>query len=454
MVHFRGTEYKSHTSCISEAQKYQGALYKEKDRGSKQDRRGQTNGNTSQAMIARKAYVEDAPEGDEEKVVAVVDVPPRAPTPPPVSATLLDNVNVMDFLVGEETPVVAKTAVVVPEDTRSHRPSVHFVSEDLRSNRGSVIGNGQASRSNISYGHAPVQPSYERYDSWQDLADLQKRHTMMGPPTYVTPAAKEHRKEKRDKHVSTSEKKRKRQHVDELDLSSVKRPSSRDATMTDAPRSDGRVLHSGLTGGLSKLVTDPEFYEDRIDAGPTPIRSPLKQRRREEDIKQERRKSSYSSHSTAASSKPTTTTRYYIGEKPARERHHHDDKHHGADKRSRHEHTSSRRHRRDSTSSDDKPTRRQSRAIEATASDRIDRPASVQPTATNQIVSYNARADLFLSYINKGPHSERGCSMNKVLKRYHRERDVRSEEKEEEDKELWKSLRLRRNERGEIVLFF
>ena len=44
--------------------------------------------------------------------------------------------------------------------------------------------------------------------------------------------------------------------------------------------------------------------------------------------------------------------------------------------------------------------------------------------------------------------------MNKALKRYHRERDIKGETaKEEDDKELWKSLRLRRNERGEIVVF-
>jgi cell growth-regulating nucleolar protein len=68
-------------------------------------------------------------------------------------------------------------------------------------------------------------------------------------------------------------------------------------------------------------------------------------------------------------------------------------------------------------------------------------------------VTYKSRADLFMSFITKGPDSERGCSINKVLKRFHRERDVRGEAKEDEDKELWKSLRLRRNDRGEIVLF-
>jgi cell growth-regulating nucleolar protein len=59
-----------------------------------------------------------------------------------------------------------------------------------------------------------------------------------------------------------------------------------------------------------------------------------------------------------------------------------------------------------------------------------------------------------MSFVTKGPDSERGLSVNKALKRYHRERETRNgEEKEEDDKELFKSLRLRKNERGEIVIF-
>jgi cell growth-regulating nucleolar protein len=74
------------------------------------------------------------------------------------------------------------------------------------------------------------------------------------------------------------------------------------------------------------------------------------------------------------------------------------------------------------------------------------------PTSTE-----DARADLFMSFINKGPDSERGMSVNKALKRYHRERNDhwdRASSKAEEEKELWKNLRLKRNDRGEIVLFF
>jgi cell growth-regulating nucleolar protein len=62
-----------------------------------------------------------------------------------------------------------------------------------------------------------------------------------------------------------------------------------------------------------------------------------------------------------------------------------------------------------------------------------------------------------MSFITKGPDSERGMSVNKALKRFHRERQEYNERvpsKTDEEKELWKDLRLRRNDRGEVVLFF
>tara|TARA_R110002060_G_C2093104_1_gene97241 strand:- start:509 stop:787 length:279 start_codon:yes stop_codon:yes gene_type:complete len=73
----------------------------------------------------------------------------------------------------------------------------------------------------------------------------------------------------------------------------------------------------------------------------------------------------------------------------------------------------------------------------------------------SQLVVYQPRAELLLSFINKGPDSERGVSMNKALKRYHRERAATNTGlgKAVEEKELWRSLRMKKNERGEIVLF-
>jgi cell growth-regulating nucleolar protein len=68
---------------------------------------------------------------------------------------------------------------------------------------------------------------------------------------------------------------------------------------------------------------------------------------------------------------------------------------------------------------------------------------------------FRPRADLFFDFVDKGPESERGCSMNKALKRFHRERKAAGTDmtKHMEEKELWRSIRLRRNEQGEIVLF-
>lgn len=445
MVHFYGTDYRSHTSCISEAQKYQGHLYKEKDKkGGKGDRHKSMPGSfpdNSQAMVPRNAYVEDATEGDDMNVIAVVDVPPRAPTPPPAHEALPENINVFDFLVSEATPDRGRREVEAANGARMIEETRHHGNGDSQYSQYSSGDGSQYMSHGFSYGHAPVQPGMERYDSWQNMTDSQQSQ-LMPPPPYVTPGPKSERK---DKHKSEkSDKKRKRQQVEDLDLSSAsKRSSSRgDEKMADARihSSGGKVLHSGLTGGLQKLVTDPEFFDDRIDAGPTPI-SPLKRTKRDKEAKDERRKSSYTSYST-------TSTKTSSSKQPEEKR----QRSHSKDRESQ---SSKRQHRkrRDSSSSVEDRHRSTSRKEYRVIEYPSDQPASVQPTATNQLVSYSSRAELFLSFVNKGPESERGCSLNKALKRYHRERDVRGEEKEEEDKELWKSLRMRRNERGEIVLF-
>lgn len=449
MVHFHGNEYRSHTSCISEAQKYQGHLYREKSKG-KADKRNSTHyQDNPQEMVPRRAYVEDAPDGDDSQAIAIVEVPPRAPTPPSAIEPA-ENVNVFDFLVADETPNGSKTAGAPAE--RHIERSVHYGNGDSQARFSQFSTSGSDYMEyGFSYGNAAINPSFSRYDSWQNLTDSQQSQAMMPPPAYVTPAPKEHRRERKDLTTTEkSDKKRKRVQIDDLDLSSsAKRPSSRDEMMVDAPGgiSNGRVLHSGLTGGLQKLVTDREFYDDRIEAGPTPILSPIKRTRREDDSKKDRRKTVYVSH--IGSSKHAEDK----GRRPRspERKYHHDDKHRRARSADRTYHDDRHRHRhhRESTSSDDRPRRKQLKAIEY----HPERPASVQPNGSNQLVTYKSRADLFMSFITKGPDSERGCSINKVLKRYHRERDVRGEAKEDEAKELWKSLRLRRNDRGEIVLF-
>jgi cell growth-regulating nucleolar protein len=399
MVHFQGTDYRSHTSCISEAQKYQGHLYREKD-----NKKGKRKGNTQQQdMIPRGAYVEDAPEGDDMNAVAVIDVPPRAPTPPPAPEAygeLPENVNVFDYLVSDATP---KGAAVQAPDERK------MLGQSTPHAKG---GGSHYQERGFSYGSAPIEPSFQRYDSYNNLAEAQQ----MPPPNsaYVTPAPKEHRREKKEKRNGEKSDKKRKRNVEELDLSSAKRPQSREGAMQiDPPQTVGRVLHSGLTGGLSRLVTDPEFYDDRIDAGPTPI-SPVKRSKREKE--------------RGKDSKEDRRDRRMRSRSPERE------------KRKSH------RRRSESVSSTEDRSRVSRRGQEQR---RIEYHGDPQPSANNQVMSHNDRADLFMSFITKGPESERGCSINKVLKRYHRERDAR----DDEDKELWKSLRVRRNSRGEIVLF-
>jgi hypothetical protein len=82
------------------------------------------------------------------------------------------------------------------------------------------------------------------------------------------------------------------------------------------------------------------------------------------------------------------------------------------------------------------------------------------------LVMRKNRAELLLSFVNKGPQSKKGMSMNKALKRYFRERmdslkadlaaskAVRAKVKAEEEKELRRGLRMKRNKKGEIVLFY
>ncbi|KAM0701358.1 hypothetical protein Q7P35_011719 [Cladosporium inversicolor] len=418
MVHFWGTEYRAHTSCMTEAQKYQGHLYRgEKKKGGQQNQQQQRS-KQDQVMVPTKAYVEDAPE-EGEQAIAVIDVPPRAPTPPPV--------NVFDFLVQDATPKAAPAVGGAPARKMLERETSSMYVNHSNDSQYSQYSNGEGAtykQRGYSYGDAPVQPTFERYDS---LSNLENSQASLMPGAFETPAPKKEKKDKGEK----SDKKRKR-HVDDLDLSAAKRPASRDEPMADAPAppSTGRVLHSGLTGGLSRLVTDPDFYEDRIDAGPTPI-SPLKRSKRNDkdsSTRDDKRKSSYVSHGSTR----TVSSSKHSDESSRRRR--------------------SQRSPSSSPEPSAKPKSRTTKAIEYPTA----RAASVQPSASNQVgAHYNSRAELFMSFVNKGPDSERGVSINKALKRYHREKGLRAvEDKEDEDKELWKDLRLRKNERGEIVLFF
>ena len=252
-----------------------------------------------------------------------------------------------------------------------------------------------------------MEPTFERYDSYTALPSASQIVEPSSTP-YHTPASKRERDGKK------SDKKRKRENPD---MDTVRVKHTRDQDSSDTP-----ALHTGLTGGLKRMLSGPDF--DR-DEAMTPL-NPDKKRSKKDKSDKTEDKRKMSSGTIKSSS-----TRHRHEDEGARGR---DDGH----RRRKH------RHHCDSSSSGEDDHRRSRKAVEY-------RTQSVEPRPDNQMVTYHSPAELFLSFVNKGPDSERGLSINKALKRYHREQEIRGDK--DDDKDLWKGLRVRKNERGEIVLF-
>ncbi|GAB7345311.1 hypothetical protein MBLNU457_3667t1 [Dothideomycetes sp. NU457] len=388
MVHFQGTDYRSHTSCMTEAQKYEGSLYREKPKKGKGPPPKSTTQET--AMIPRKAYVEDEIEGSARpSTVAVVDVLPEAPSPPP-AAVLPKGFNVFDYQVNDELPKANGTTHY--EGQQGDSQDAHFAAHGY------------------SYGVAPIDPKQAYLDKM----------------LHETPAPKPLREQDGSRSDKKSDRKRKRDQPGGLDIERARLTQS--AAMSDAP---AVTLHSGLTGGLNRLLSRPVDQlelDDQIAPSPS---SPLK-------------RSKSGAFDANTNGKRVASESTHKSSRSKYEEIHTDHDEH--ERRRRHKH----RQRRYSSSSDDqrRPSRKHLKAIE-------DQSRLVEPPTNRQLITYHSPAELFMSFVNKGPESERGVSINKALKRYHREREAHSDkEKQSIDKELFKGLRVRRNDRGEFVLFF
>jgi cell growth-regulating nucleolar protein len=384
---------------MTEAQKYQGALYREKKvKGQPAPAPRQNAYNNTNAMV-QPAYVEDAAEeydswrdyeqrtDDDDR--SPVNSLPEAPTPP--SAVEGEpQVNVFDFLVANPTPTASHVSLpdTTPVPLNEETQLVRF---DPEAN--GVADSFEADGVMVHYGDGPV-------------------------PTHLeTPAPKAARRKVKDADKDAKkDKKRKRLHI------------ATDHIMTDAPP----VLHSGLTGGMHRLNTRPTDFPPSPDysggdVAETPA-SPLKK------TKSKHNRSSRTTETLgnslmamiAGATKPKSTKK------------------------------------RTKTKSSSTPTKakkkRSTKSLEAPKEQKLleFRPDSKDGKEEhNALVVYKAPAEHFLSFVNKGPESERGCSVNKALKRFHRERVASGEglSKLMEEKELWRSLRMRKNERGEIVLF-
>ena len=397
---------------MSEEQKYQGSLYKEKP--AKQAKKS-VKISEPPSQTPRKAYIEDAPDEDTGNAVAVVDVPPAAPTPPSaVPPVQNQSINVFDFLVPSDTPNASKTSLEVTKE------SVKIVEQSS-----STIGNG--------YRPAGLGIDEEAYEKYGFTYGTEPVPVAKGRQKveYFTPAPKSVHMHKpsadstyslEDSERKSTDKKRKRAHAEDLELAAPRRPNHEtDHMMDDAP---APILHSGLTGGLGRLLTKSKFEPmDELPNSDHDPPSPVKHLIKPPAVKEKDR------GRKAGTVWVKVRKRRSSDESRPRKQHR---SHHESDKHSHHDH---------------RPKRK---AIEYHSQ------SQQADDSQQQLVLYKTRAQLFSSFVTKGPESEQGYSLHKALKRYHRERgdEGLGLDKVDEERELFKALRLKRNDRGEIVVFF
>ncbi|KAH8201583.1 hypothetical protein TruAng_004275 [Truncatella angustata] len=397
MTYFYGTDYRSHTTCMTEEQKYQGALYKPKKQKSSHPEPVAAPGPVPK--MAQRAYVEDVTEEyeayrdyevhDSDDNRSAADFPPEAPTPPPA----VDNsVNVFDFLVAATPTASNLNLPASAEETqlvRYEKEETSYVDPE-----GYMVDDEDM----VQYGAGPI------------------------PSQYQTPAPKT---SKKTKDGDKKDRKRKRLHIETNSPLAIDNGPG-DAEMTDAPPPE---LHSGLTGGLKGLMRQSQFPPSPDysggDGGEKSPSSPIKKSKHHKSSKPSRTESFGSNLKALMSGTSKTTTKVSKKRKHSSERKEKKKRHHKSD------------------------GEKAPKLIEY-------RPQTADGKETDgALVVYKPRSELFLGMCTKGPESERGYSMNKALKRFHRERDHAESSlgKVMEEKELWRSLRMRRNDRGEIVLF-
>lgn len=374
---------------MTEDQKYQGALYKNK--------KAKTAANTTpsaQKDMAHAAYVEDVV--DHEGWGGASAAPPHAPSPPPANG----NVNVFDYQVNA-TP--SASTIAIPQTAAAESTELvryEYKPETYDDVGADVMADDEAL---VQYGSGPIPAA---------------------PNVYETPAPKKQRK-KADKEVK-KDKKRKRLHVDTNDLD-----------MPDAP-----VVHSGLTGGLNRMMTSrPHAFPPSPDYSgsggevaenhATPLKKSKHSKHHHKSSRPETGLLSGITSVLMSGPAKSTTTK---------------------SKKRKHTSTSPTTKKRHSHHRKELERAKEVKMLEYKGESKE---GEQEKGESGAVVVFKPRADLFLGLINKGPESERGCSVHRALKHFHRERSDTGHAltKAMEEKELFRSLRMRRNDRGEIVLF-
>ena len=268
------------------------------------------------------------------------------------------------------------------------------------------------------YGVGPVKQTMQRYDSEFDVnLGLEQKESQGYATVSRTPAPNRSRTANSHEERSSTDKKRKRPPVEDLDLSVVHhRPETQSAAAT--------ILHSGLTGGLNKLLAKPGSRE--VEA------SPLSPKKR-------------SKHDKHAESKMRDLERSHR-HKESEERDH------------RHK-----RHREGSNghSIEGVKTIEGSKDLKMIDYRESSAGALVKNTKTKQPnqLPQRSNSEFFLSLVDKDYRSAKGQSIWGALKMFHEGLHAEMSEtaylgiKEREEKRLFSGLRMKINRSGEIVLF-
>ncbi|ODM17534.1 hypothetical protein SI65_07209 [Aspergillus cristatus] len=457
MVHFQGTEYRSHTSCMTEAQKYEGALYKEKP--TKNGRKGK-NEPKPNGMQHRAPYVEDVTDVDSPRANGRA---PSAHEQKPTAANEHSNktdsdkpVNVFDFLQPKTPNSASKVSLAEPKGQMrmvDHAPPI-FETNKTHAHLDTPGNDKSYEQNGYSYGADPIPQS--QYPNQGANPSLE----------FVTPVPKKKKDRSRKDNVVTSEKKRKRR-TEDVDMDDVM--PLVDSPMIDAPSSirnnpgTPMIKHSGLTAGLDRMLrsTSVEGEEQPRRRYEEPA-SPIKRSKKEKEPKKTRAERLVSSmfggsvvSSSSADSQPKTIVRH-------RRRSSSDD---GQVPDIKSKKAPKVRNVSDSQMVAPEPKSKRKTSAQTVEGDRPSRQVSgpgagemmLYPQANIPTDQQRDMAAHFLSLVTKGPESSRGFSINKILKRFHNDEEGQRpdrEQRQEEEKELWRALRLKRNERGEIVVFF
>jgi cell growth-regulating nucleolar protein len=227
--------------------------------------------------------------------------------------------------------------------------------------------------------------------------------------------------------------KRKRGHPEDLDMSKINQNG--DVDMTDVP-----ALHSGLTGGINKLMGQRHVLPPSPDDSPN---SPIKRSRRDENgtsgkEKARRKNSDTSDKANHKRTKHTNDKKEAVkpASKPVPQKP-------IAKKRSA---VASARKR--SVSPEATPQRKKQvlKAIEYNVDPKDKEDDSMALVKISHAPTTKPVAS-FLDCLAKGSDAEEGVSVWKALKRWKKDGG-----NDDGEKELWKRIKIRMNDRGELII--